>query len=255
MGIGYILGCFFSIVLWKIDRKDIYEKINYVFKRIFKIKAIVYIINIALIFLLCLFIWQVKAKEFQNFITAFLVLDISNTENKNLKKREKIKFYDSISLITSAVLCGFIAPLFYIILLGNIYGIIYSLIYNISYLCNSFALNKIFSIISIIPGFFAQIFYYIIYVLKNKKLKVNFKGDYFKNSFINPMLNLDIMAAYFEGVNFYYHYTRKGTDYIKNYGDYKNKIDNSTIKDYLCNAYSICMISFTLFVLIKILQR
>ena len=67
-----------------------------------------------------------------NAITAFIVIDISNTERKNLNHTEKKYFYDTMSTISRALICGFIAPLFYIIILGNGAAIVFTLIYNLS---------------------------------------------------------------------------------------------------------------------------
>lgn len=251
MGIGYVLGCLLSIILWKIDRKTFTRKIDSILLRVFKNIPLLRIIEVLIIVLACIGISLIKATEIQNFITAFIVIDISNTEKKNLEKREKLKFYDSISLITEAILCGFLCPLFYIIIFGNVFGTFYSLLFYVFTATNFNLLGVIFTFLNIIPSFFCQVLFYIIYIIRNRTWKVDFKGDYFKNSIINPILNLDILAAYNERVNFYYHYTRKGMDYIKNYGDYKGKIDNDKIKNYLNIAYSTCMIIFALFYYIK----
>lgn len=251
MGIGYVLGCLLSIILWKIDRKAFTKKIDHILLKALKNNYILRIIEVIIIILCCTGIFFIKSAEIQNFITAFLVIDISNTEKKNLEKREKLKFYDSISLITEAIFCGFLCPLFYIIIFGNAFGVFYSLLFYISSVTYIKSFHVILTVLNIIPAFFCQLIFYIIYIISNKTLFVDFKGDYFNNLIINPILNLDILAAYNEKVNFYYHYTRKGMDYIKNYGDYKGKIDNAKIKNYLNIAYSSCMIIFALFYYLK----
>ncbi|KAJ53352.1 hypothetical protein BD780_002295 [Clostridium tetanomorphum] len=184
-------------------------------------------------------------------IITFLVIDISNTERKNLEKREKIHFYDSISIISRSVVCGFIAPIFYILIFGNISALVYSFIYNISIQNDIKLFNFLFNIGTIIPCIFVQLYLYIIYVLRNKKLCIDFKGDYFINFYMSPLLNVDILAAYVESVNFYYYFNHNSTDYIKSYGDYKNKINDSCIKDYLSISYGICMVSFILFFILN----
>ena len=35
-GVGYLIGCLLSIILWKIDRQEIYYKLNYFLNFIFE---------------------------------------------------------------------------------------------------------------------------------------------------------------------------------------------------------------------------
>lgn len=254
MGIGYLIGCLFSILLWKIDRQNIFYKINKYFKKIIKNSLLLQIFYITLSIVIVYIFYNLKDNEFINILTAFLVIDISNTERKNLQNKENFYFYDSISTISQSVVCGFIAPIFYIIIFNNALGILYFLIYNL-YMQNNFKLFKLlFNLTTIIPCFIAQIFLYIFYIIRNKKLSMDFKGDYFLNILFKPLLNIDIMAAYIESVNFCHYFSHKNKDYIKNYGDYTNKIDDICVKDYLSITYAICMLSFILFFLI-ILRR
>ncbi|WP_027624810.1 hypothetical protein [Clostridium lundense] len=176
-----------------------------------------------------------------------MVIDISNTEKKNLNKKEKVHFYDSISIISRSIVCGFVAPLLYILLFGNIGAIVYTFVYNISLQNNIKLFNYLFNIITILPAALSQLFLYIIYITRNKKFSIDFKGDYITNLYKKPLLNVDILAAYVESVNFYHYFSDKNTDYLKSYGDYKNKINNICIKDYLSIAYAICMINFIIF--------
>lgn len=254
MGIGYIVGCLVSIMLWRVDRQNIFYKINTFLEKILRNKLFIKILYIFIIISICLLISQIRYLELNNFITAFLVIDISNTEKKNLKQKEKFKFYDSISIISRAVVCGFIAPLLIIILLGNIYGIAYMLIYNISLVYEELDGFKIlFTISTIFPALIVEILLYIVYLCRNKKSKIDFKGDYLINCFVRPLLNVDILGAYIESVNFYYLYSSKNTDYLKSYGEYTKKIDEISVKDYLSIAYGICLIFFVIFyIMIKI---
>lgn len=191
--------------------------------------------------------------EIINFITTCIVVDISNTERKNLNIGEKAHFYDSISLISKSLLCGFIAPLFYILLLGNGFAIVYMMLYNLN-LCDDFPVLKVmFTILSIIPALFTQILLYLVYLFRNKKFYIDFKGDYIVNNFTRPLLNLDILGAYIESVNFYYYYNHRDLHYLKSYGTYSNKIDDICIKDYLSISYGICLLYFVgFFILMKI---
>lgn len=251
MGIGYVVGCLASIVLWKIDRQNLFYRLNRLFYKTINNKLLLQIVYIIIILFICFLIYNIKPEELNNFITAFLVIDISNTEKKNLKQREKVKFYDSISIISRAVVCGFIAPLLFIMALGNIYGIAYMFIYNISFLEEELEIFRyLFIILTIIPAIAAEIFMYIVYLCRNKKSAIDFKGDYLINTFMRPLLNVDILGAYIESVNFYYMYSSKNTDYLKSYGEYSRKIDEVCVKDYLGIGYGICLIFFTIFYII-----
>lgn len=248
MGIGYIIGCLLSLIFWKIDRQKVFIKLNHGLNNLIKNKIIVQVFYILFIIIVCFFIEQLKTKELYNLITALLVIDISNTEKNNLKQREKVRFYDSISTISRAVVCGFIAPLIYVLFLGNVFGVIYMLIYNISMADENFeAFGLIFTVLTILPSLVAQVFLYFIYLCRNKRSAIDFKGDYLLNFLLRPLLNVDILGAYVESVNFYYLYSTKKTDYLKSYGEYTKKIDEICIKDYLSIAYGICLIVFVLF--------
>jgi hypothetical protein len=191
--------------------------------------------------------------EIYNFITAFLIVDVSNTERRNLNVGEKTHFYDSISLISKSLLCGFIAPFFYILLLGNGFAIIYMVIFNLNSSEEFPVLKVMFTVFSIIPSLITQILLYLVYLFRNKKLNIDFKGDYIINNFTRPLLNLDILGAYIESVNFYYYYNDRDMHYLKSYGGYSNKIDDLCVKDYLSISYGICLIYFVgFFILLTI---
>lgn len=249
MGIGYLLGCFLSICLWNIERNKYFKWIDDKLKLIFKNNIIIILFYVAIIIgLYPVFHFFIKG-EFANFITSILIIDISNSERYNLRLKDRIKFYDSLSLLTESLLCGFIAPLAYIVISGENYvGVVYFVIYNLSKVCNYSIFKVILSILNIIPSLILQGLYYIIYVFRNKKLAIEFKGDYLQNTFLRPMLNLEIMGAYIEGVNFYYHFNRKDTSYIKGYGNYNSRIDEECIKDYLSISYGIAFFIFVIFI-------
>jgi hypothetical protein len=251
MGIGYVLGCMVSLIAWKLDKQYLFYKLNKLFTKYISSKWMLQLIYVTLIAAACYAFNQLNIRELSNFITAFLVIDISNTEKKNLSQREKVRFYDSISVISRAVVCGFIAPLIFVALFGNNYGIAYMLIYNISIAASDLDIFKIiFVACTILPALIAEVFLYFVYFCRNKKSVIDFKGDYLVNAFIRPLLNVDILGAYVESVNFYYLYTSKNTDYLKSYGEYTKKIDEVSVKDYLSIAYGICLIIFILFFII-----
>lgn len=258
MGIGYVIGCLLSILLWKLDRQRLFNFVNMKFKKKIKnlyVVQFLYLCAVIAIFIGLTFMantFFIKSNEIYNAITAFLVIDISNTERKNLNHTEKKHFYDTISTISRALICGFIAPLFYVIVLGNGVAIAFTLLYNMSLDENFNIIGLLLAIANIIPSLIAEMFLYVIYVCRNKNIKVNFKGDYVSNLFKTPLLNVDIFAAYIESVNFYFHSNGNNMHYLKSYGDYNNKIDAVCIKDYLSISYSICFILFTVFVLLQL---
>lgn len=252
MGVGYVMGCLASIFCWKLDRQSLFYSSNNVIKRVIKNKIILQLFYAALISAVCLLMFQIKYKEIYNFITAFLVIDISNTEKKNLRQRDKVRFYDSISIISRALVCGFIAPLLFIIIFGNTYGIAYMLVYNVGLLDeDTEAIQSLHDVLIIIPALIAECFLYIVYLCRNKKSEIDFKGDFIINAFARPLLNVDIFGAYIESVNFYYLYNSKNTDYLKSYGKYTKKIDEVCVKDYLSIGYGICMVVFVVFMIVK----
>lgn len=253
MGIGYVLGCLISIILWKLDRQKFYALIHKKAKGILKNDVLIQLIFWSFAALIYMIFLMFNKSEIFNAITAFTVIDISNTERKNIKFKERFQFYDSISTISRAIVCGFVAPLFYITLFGNAFAILYSFIYNF-YMLNeeSDYLKVIFTILTIVPALISEIFLYIVYIFRNKKYRIDFKGDYFINAFVRPLLNVDIMGAYIESVNFYYYFSSNNTDFIKSYGEYSKKVDSICIKDYLSIGYGTCILTFLLFfILIK----
>lgn len=247
LGIGYIVGCLFSILLWKFDRMVLLERIDRLLRKFIKQDVIIQFFYIVTGLIIVIWLKNVNRSEWYNLITAFIVIDVSNTERKNLNIKEKARFYDSISLISRSILCGFIAPLFFIITLGNSFALAYTLFYNLSYLYSYNIIKAIFNVLSIVPAFITQALLYIVYLIRNKRIHIDFKGDFLINCFIRPLLNIDILGAYIESVNFYYHFNDEDMHYLKSYGEYSNKIDEICIKDYLSIGYGICIICFIIF--------
>ena len=253
MGIGYVLGCLVSILLWKIDRQKIFKKINDRLLKIFREKIIVEVIYLSFIIGIFFVYYYFGTNEYMNFITAFFVINISYSERYNLNLNDKIQFYKSLSLLTKGILCGFIAPLFYIMVFrNNYYGLVYFMIYELYEIGDYVLIDFIFRIATIIPSLILQGIYYIIYILKNRTLKMDFKGDYFSNVIKRPALNPDIMAAYIENINFYYYFQSRNTSYIKSYGNFNSKIDKECIKDYLNIIYGVAFLVFIVFLIIRI---
>ncbi|MBZ9608440.1 hypothetical protein G9F73_011530 [Clostridium estertheticum] len=259
MGMGYTIGCLISILLWRVDRQGLFGFINVKLKE--KIKNIymlqfLYLCGVIAIYSGIAFLADVtfiKSNQVFNAITAFMVIDISNTERKSLNNTERKHFYDTISTISRSLICGFIAPLFYILILGNGAAIVFTLLYIITLDKELNILGILLTCATIIPAIIAEIFLYIIYVFRNQKVKIDFKGDYANNIWNKPTLNVDILAAYIESVNFYFHYNGNDMHYLKSYGGYSDKVDDACVKDYLSISYSICFIVFTVFLVLQFL--
>ena len=197
---------------------------------------------------ICLLLESFRQQEFYNAITAFLVIDISSTERNNLNLKEKPDFYNTITTITRANVCGFIAPLLYIFLFGNWFAVIYTLVYNCSFNKEYKLMIKVWTILTIIPSLILQMFLYLIHLLKNKEKYIDYKGEYVGTLLTTPLLNADVLAAYVESVNFYYYFRVKGVDYIKCYGKHNRNIGHSHIRSYLSTSYFICLLCFLVFI-------
>ena len=251
MGVGYIIGCFLSILLWKVDRLKLIIGVDSFIRKGEKDSKNIELIYLLAMLIISIILYFIRYNEMANAITAFLVIDISNTERKNLNIKDKSHFYDSISLISRALVSGFIAPLFYILVLGNGFAIAYALTYHLANIDKYRIIKFTFNILTIIPAAIAQLLLYIVYLIKNKRFTVDFKGDYLINCIRRPLLNIDIFGAYIESVNFYYYFSDDDVHYVKSYGEYTNKIDIVCVKDYLSISYAIamvCFISFFIFI-------
>ena len=249
MGIGYVIGCMLSILFWKIDRHEIFLEVYNKIRNKIKNSIIITIIFIMLV----IFLWwigKVKIeisglKEIINLAVCFLVLDVSNTERKNLKRKDKVYFYNSISSISKSLVCGFIAPLFYMFLFGNNFAIIYTFVFQLSSIEDLYIFRPLWKIMNIVPSVIADIFLYLVFIIKRRKIKI--QADYMWNLINRPLLNVDIIAAYIEDLNFYYYYTENYNNYMIKYGSSNKEVDEACIRSYLGIEYLICMMAFLLF--------
>lgn len=245
MGLGYVLGCLFSILFRKIDKFNLIEGIYSRSKKIIK-SNFLFIIIIALFFVALRYTFiLISNEEVNNFITFILCIDISNTEFINLRNSGNKNFYNSISTITKALIGGFIGPILYTALFGNYFGVLYYILFLTNDLIDNKFINFITKIVNILPSFLADLIFYIIYVIRNKTFKMDFKGDFFINLFLNPMLNLNIISANLEAINFYY-LNRENN--LKNYVNGKQNIDSICIKEFLNYTYFVCLLSFLVFI-------
>lgn len=252
MGLGYVIGCFLSIALWKLNRRKVFLNITKKLNNLIKNCILCQVVYLFIIVLICflinlIFKYHSNWTELYNLITVFLCVNISSTEKENIERHDKIYFYNSISEISYSLVCSFISPFVYIFFLGNAFAVFAAFVFYSGSNKKFKIFNLMSTLLSIIPSLFAEIYMYICCIIKNNSLKVGFEGDYFKNLISNPLLNVDILAAYAESVKFYYYYRDKDTDYIKSYGEYKNKIDTDCIRDYLGTSYIVCIITFSVF--------
>lgn len=253
MGIGYVLGCLISILLWKIDSQKIFRNVDDKLTKIFKNKIVVEIIYLFFIISLFFIYDFLGTSEYMNFITAFLVINICSIEIYDLNLDDKIQCYKSFSLLTKGILCGFVAPLFYIVIFKNNYfGVVYFIIYQLYEINDYKVIDFLFRITTIIPSLILQGIYYSIYIFRNGTRKIDFKGDYLENMIKTPALNLDVIAAYIENINFFYYCQKGNTSYIRSYGDFDLKIEKRCIKDYLNIIYSVLLFMFIVFLILRI---
>lgn len=252
MGIGYIIGCVLSLSLVDFNRSKIINSISSFLIKLFKKTTYVQLLYLIIVSLIVLLLKNVGYTELYNIITGFLVVDLCNiTITKNSNKTKK-KFYNTVHHITTSTVCGFIAPFFYIyIFRNNIFGIAFMLIYNISLNKEFKLLNEIRNILIIIPCIIMDLLLYTVYLFTNRKTYINFKGDFLRNLFFNPTLNIDIIASHIQFINYYYFYQDTNLQHIKSYGNYKSSsVSISNVKTYLTVSYSICCFMFSLYIII-----
>lgn len=249
MGVGYLFGCLLSIVLWRFDRHAMFERFHEIIANKLEKKVYCNIFYLFFIAIVCFIVELVWHREFRNLLVTLLVIEISDTEAKGNSNRigDKRQFYNKLSCIARGLVCGFIAPIFYIVILGNFGGVIYTLIYYIGFHSELFIFRFLNNLLNIIPSLITILILYTIYVPRNKTLRISFKGDFTGNVIRDPLINVYIISAYIEGVNFYYDVERKNVHYLKSYGIFSNKIDYMSIKDFSSLVYSICFVIFVTF--------
>jgi hypothetical protein len=157
IGIGYVIGCLISILLWKLDRQNFFSILNKKLKKKVKNVYALQFLYFCAVIVIYVVLSLIKASEVYNALTALIVIDISNTERKNLKIDHKKHFYDTISTISRALVCGFIAPILYVLVLGNAVAIVFTLLYNVSLDEDLNILGMLVSVANIIPSFIAGI--------------------------------------------------------------------------------------------------
>lgn len=246
---GYILGCLLSVLLWRFDKQRIFFMLNSNLSKILKNKIIIQLIYLILVTIVCIALSFLKNDFVYNAIIGFIVIDISSTERENLLNNDEISFYNSISTVSKSLINGFIGPLFYIIIGGNPLGIAFTLICNLNLTDDYSILNLVDTIFSIVPAIISNFLLYVIYIIKFRKLRIDFKRDFLINSIARPRLNMDILAANIESVHFYTHFNKNSGAYIKSYGGPNNKINAVCIREYIKIIYGICTLFFIAFII------
>lgn len=253
MKIGYLIGCLFSILFYKFDRSRYWLKINGVIKKAVNDIILVQILYMSVICIITYLLADLGESEIVDGIVLFIVIDISYTEKKILDRgcRDKRKkFYKSISVISKSFIEGFAAPLIYIMCFGNWAGIGYFMTVMVSKDKECTVFSFVLKILSIIPSLAGCFILYIIYIARCRTWRINFKGDFLHNVVNNPLLNIYIMAAYIESVNFYYVEERE-VHYLKSYGAFKGKIDDMCVKNYVSIIYGVSFVIFLLFWIVE----
>lgn len=248
---GYSFGCLLSILMWNFDREKNIEKLLKYVKKDKNISWIDYFLFSVLFVIGFLVLDIFLGKEIYNFLSAFLVINFSSTEKQNVNICRGKVLDDGIFNISSATVCGFIAPLFYMCIFNNnVVAIIYTLVIIGNNNFGNKVLNNLVKSLNIIPSFIAQLLLLICKISNIKNISHAFNKHYIQNIVINPLLNLDILASYIFNFNFYYYTKIDGNAYIRSYGNKDGKkINENAIKDYQKCAYTCCFIFFLAFIL------
>lgn len=252
MKIGYVVGALASLFCYKLHRRRLWGKLHKKICSKVLNKNILEFIYLLFVILLFFIMMVLKDNHYLDGIVAFLIIDIIYDKNsiKGRKALEKRRHYTNISKITNKFLEGFIAPLLYIILLGNAGGVFYFFISLFSEDTTFTICKAILNILNFLPSLIGCGALYVVYAIRNKTLKISLKGDFLNNLFHEPMLNLYIFAAYIELVNFYYYEEVNGVHYMKSYGKYLGKIDDISVHDYESIVYGAGFLLFTIFFII-----
>lgn len=252
MRVGYLLGGVMSLVLYRVNRRQMVSLFKLWLESSIKNKFILQLAFIGTILLINLIIFFIPENEFINGVVAFAILEINGTTRGiNCKNSDDRKyFYNTLVIIGKSFIGSFVAPLIIILLFGNATAVAYGLLY---YLIDDaeFPLGeKLLNILYIVPSIIGDGLLYVVYIFRNKTMKIKFKGEFFHNIIYMPLLNIYILGAYIESVNFYYIENRKVVHYLRSYGGYQSKIDDIAIKDLITIIYGVAGIAFIIFLII-----
>lgn len=256
MKLGYLIGGTLSLLFYKIDRKRVASTIKWVLESRVKNKKIIASIYALGVILIGVMMYLIPESDAMNGIVAFSVLEISGaakeTRSGRIKKTisERRVFYDTLATMGKSLIGSFITPLLIIIFLGNstamVYGIIYFFFNGVKYT----QVEKILNILFIIPSLIGDGLLYFVYVCRNKTFKIDFKGEFLENLLYMPLLNIFVLGAYIETVNFYHIENCEVVHYLKSYGGYHGKADEIAINDLITIIYGVAGVAFILFIFI-----
>lgn len=255
MRVGYLFGGTLSLLLYKFDRKHVALTVKSLMESKFKNRKAIDGIYFLLTIIVAVAVHLIPESEAINGMVIFYVLEISGAErgirdklSKNISER-KI-FYNKLFLLGKSLVGSFITPLMIIIFLGNApaiaYGMIYFFVNELDYRWS----KKIGNILFIIPSLIGDGLLYLVYICRNRTFKISFKGEFFQNLLYMPLLNIYILGAYIETVNFYYIENYEVVHYLRSYGGYQGKIDEVATKDLVTIIYGVAGAAFILFIIL-----
>lgn len=256
MRAGYLLGGTLSLLLYKVDRRKVASLFKSMLKKKIKNEEAIQVIYLLLTILVSVAIGLIPENEAINGIVAFSVLEISGaTWGLNIKAlikstSERKIFYRILILLGKSLVATFITPLMIILLFGNGPAVAYGMIYFLFKDINHGLGERLLNILFIIPSLIGDGLLYLVYICRNKTLKINFKGEFFENLLYMPLLNVYILGAYIETVNFYHIENCEVVHYLKSYGVYQGKIDEVAIKDLVTIIYGVAGAAFVLFIIL-----
>lgn len=256
MRVGYLFGGTLSLLLYKFDRKQVASAVKSLMKSKVKNRKAIEGICFLLTIIVAVAVHLIPESEAINGIVIFFVLEISGAEEglryKSLSKNisERKIFYNKLFLLGKSLVGSFITPLMIIIFLGNAPAIAYGMIYFFFNELDYGWSEKIANILFIIPSLIGDGLLYLVYICRNRTFKISFKGEFFQNLIYMPLLNIYILGAYIETVNFYYIEDYEVVHYLRSYGGYQGKIDEVATKDLVTIIYGVAGAAFILFIIL-----
>lgn len=263
MRVGYFFGGMLSLLLWKLDRRGVVSTIKGFLGYGLKHREVVDAVALVIIMVLVVIVNLIPEGEAINCMVAFSVLEITqgqndksiknlrkNTTRKNLSAKERKAFYSTLLIMGKSLIGSFITPLIIIMFLGNGMAVAYGMIYFYFGEGNYKGVKKLLNVFFIIPSLIGDGFLYLVYICRNKTFKISFKGEFFQNLFYMPLLNIYILGAYIETVNFYYVECYEVVHYLRSYGRYQGKVDEVAIKDLVTIIYGVAGAAFILFIVL-----
>ena len=239
MEIGYLLGGVMSLIFYRISRQQCISILNLWLENYIRNKKLLVCFYALIISVLFLILEKVSEMQLINGIVIFSVIEISGSNLIIRHKYSEYKryFYDALIMISRSFIATFITPLIIILMFGNGAVIAYTLFYYLSNYFNSNLGEKILNYIYIVSSIIGVGFLYVVYIFRNKTIKIDFRGEFLKNLLHMPLLNIYILCSYIESVNFYYIEHKEVVHYLRSYGWYQGKIDITTINDLFSIIY------------------